>query len=224
MGMRSVLQEAASVLWPVECAGCGAVDVAVCTRCAGQLLGGLVRERLDGVPLLAAASYEGAVRSLVVACKEHGDGATARALGAGLARAVAAAPPGELVRVPSSRDGMRRRGFDAVELMLRGAGLRATPLRRAPSGATGGSQKERSADERAAAARGTLVLSRRAGQVLQGRSAVLVDDVVTSGATAREGLRALRAAECEPVAMVAVARTPKLIPSSRRAAPGTGVW
>lgn len=204
--VRSALREAASVLWPVECAGCGAVDVAVCEGCAAALGGELVRESLDGVPLLAAAAYEGAVRSLVAACKERGGRAEARALGAGLARAIAAAPAGALVRVPSSRGGMRRRGFDPVALVVRGAGLRATPLRRIGAG---GAQKERSVEARASAARGSLVLPARVAARLAGRAVVVVDDVVTSGATAREAVRALRAAGCEPVAIAAVARTAK---------------
>lgn len=202
--VRSALREAASVVWPVECAGCGAPDVAVCDACAAALRGDLVRESLGGVPLVAAARYEGAVRSLVGACKERGGRAEARALGAGLARAVAAAPDGALVRVPSSRGGMRRRGFDPVVLVLRGAGLRALPLRRV---AGGGAQKSRSAEARAAAAVGSLALPARAAARLEGRPVIVVDDVVTSGATAREAVRALRAAGCEPVAIAAVART-----------------
>lgn len=203
---RRALREAAGVLWPVECAGCGAADVAVCDDCAGALLGPLVRESIDGVPLIAAAPYDGVVRTLVAACKERGGRAEARALGAGLARAVAAAPQGALVRVPSSRAGMRRRGFDPVALVLRGAGLRAVPLRRIGAG---GVQKQRSAAARATAAHGSLRLPPGAAATLAGRAVVLVDDVVTSGATARDAVRAVRAAGCDPVAIAAVARTPK---------------
>lgn len=204
--VRNALREAAGVLWPVSCSGCGAPDVAVCGPCAAALRQPLVRESLDGVPLVAAAAYDGAVRSLVAACKERGGRAEARALGAGLARAVAAAPDGVLVRVPPSRGAMRRRGFDPLALVLRTAGLRAVPLRRVGGG---GEQKERSAQARAEAARGSLALPARAAARLRGARVVVVDDVVTSGATAREALRALRAAGCRPVAIAAIARTPK---------------
>ncbi|QUW19746.1 phosphoribosyltransferase family protein [Agrococcus sp. Marseille-Q4369] len=218
------LREAASVLWPVECAGCGALDTPVCRACAGLLLAGPEHELLDGVPLVAAARYEGAVRALVGACKERGDRATARALGAGLALAIASAPAGELVRVPSSRAGLRQRGFDPVELVLRGAGLTAVPLRRVAGRAPPGAQKERSAEERALAARGSLELGRRDRARLAGAAAVLVDDVVTSGATAREGVRALRAAGCRPVAIVAVARTERRLSARPADARTGGVW
>ncbi|HET8868666.1 MAG TPA: phosphoribosyltransferase family protein [Agrococcus sp.] len=230
MSLTTALREAASVLWPVECAGCGALDIAVCPTCAALLLAAPVRESLDGLPLVAAAAYEGPVRGLVGALKEHGARAEARALGAGLAAALAALPhaalppppppatlasaalpPAALVRVPSSREGMRRRGFDPVALVVRGAGLRAHALRRAAAG-QGGAQKERTVAERERAARGTLELPARAVRALAGRPVVIVDDVVTSGSSVREAVRAVRAAGCEPVGIAAVARTPRRVP------------
>lgn len=209
MGLTAALREAASVLWPVACGGCGALDVAVCSDCAALLRAGPVRELLDGVPLAAAAEYEGAVRSLVAVCKEHGGRAEARALAAGLSAALAALPAGELVRVPSSGEGMRQRGFDPVALVVRAAGLRSTALRRRRTGGGSAPQKERTLEQRAQAARGSLALPAHAIGALEGRSVVIVDDVVTSGSTVREALRALRLAGCEPVGIAALARTPR---------------
>lgn len=211
MGLAA-LREAASVLWPTACAGCGALDVAVCPACRALVTAAPMRAMVDGVPLAAAAEYSGAVRALVVDCKEHGGRATARALGAGLALALALVPEGALVRVPSSSAGMRRRGFDPVALLLRATGLRAVPLRRRRSAASCGAQKQRSALEREAAARGSLVLPTPAARALAGCPVVVVDDVVTSGATAREALRALRAAGCDPVGIAAVAHTTRRVP------------
>ncbi|WP_413316601.1 phosphoribosyltransferase family protein [Agrococcus sp. 1P02AA] len=223
---RAALEEALSVLWPVECAGCGALDVAVCPSCRDLLLAGPLREQLDGLPLVAAAEYAGRVRSLVVACKERGARSEARALGAGLALALEALPDAELVRVPPSREGQRRRGFDPVALAVRQTGMRSWSLRRTwPAGArpasdAGGAQKGRSAAARARAAAGSLELPPRAARRLAGRPVVVVDDVVTSGATVREAVRALRAAGCMPVGIAGVARTPRrpgslwLVPSA----------
>ncbi|GEK79601.1 ComF family protein [Agrococcus baldri] len=212
--LGAALREAASVLWPVACGGCGALDVAVCPACRALLTAGPVRELLDGLPLVAAAEYAGPVRALVGALKEHGAAAEARALGAGLALALATLPAAEPVLVPSSGEGMRRRGFDPVALVARGAGLRPSALRRDRSAGVGGSQKERTVAERERAARGTLVLPKRLRDSLAGRPVVVVDDVVTSGATVREAVRALRAAGCEPVGIAAVARTPRRIAAS----------
>lgn len=212
MRLTAALREAASVLWPVECAGCGALDVAVCHACRALLLAGPVHEALDGLPLVAAAGYEGPVRALIGSLKEHGARAEALALGAGLALAIEALPAAEPVLVPSSREGMRRRGFDPVVLVARAAGLRTAALRRGPAGRGSGAQKERTIEERARAAQGSLVLPRRAARALAGRRVVVVDDVVTSGATVREAVRALRFAGCEPVGIAAVARTPRRVP------------
>ncbi len=206
------MREAASVLWPIACPGCGALDVAVCSACRDLLLAGPVRGMLDDLPLVAATEYRGAARALIVDCKEHGGRATARVLGAGLALAIAALPQASLVRVPSSRAGLRQRGFDPVALVVRGASARALPLRRSPTARSAGAQKERTAAERQAAAHGSLLLPARAARKLDGRPVVIVDDVVTSGATAREAIRALRAAGCRPVGIAAVARTMRRVP------------
>lgn len=212
MRLIPALREATSVLWPTACAGCGAPDVVVCAACAALVTSEPVRAMIDGVPLVAAAAYAGSVRALVIDCKEHGGRATARALAAGMALALAALPEGALVRVPSSSAGMRRRGFDPVVLLLRAAGTRAVPLRRRPSARGGVAQKQRSVREREAAARGSLVLPARAARELSGCPVVVVDDVVTSGATARDALRALRAAGCDPLGIAAVAHTTRRVP------------
>lgn len=204
--LRSAAREALGALWPVRCAGCHAPDTALCPGCAEALRRDPVDDRLDGLPLAAAAAYAGVVRATIVACKQHGDRAVARALGLALAGALARLPTAEVVRVPSSRDGMRERGFDPVALVLRRAGIASTPLRRR---AARGHQRDRGAAERALHAQGSLRLRPRDAERLRGRAVVVVDDVVTSGATAREAIRALRSAGAVPVGVAAIARTPR---------------
>lgn len=217
---------------PVTCVGCGAPDRAVCPPCRAALDAEPERRRLvAGVRLDAAFAYRGLVRTLVLDLKLRGRTDVAPVLAARFGvlvhRALADAPGALLVRVPPSRAGARRRGFDPVVLLLRSS--RAVPgrRRRAPrralrrlrtqrrrpagpiAGASSGSgtvgravrgQKERTALERVEATVGTL----RAANVA-GRDVVVVDDVVTTGVTMAEAVRAVRAAGGRVVRCVALA-------------------
>ncbi|OII38451.1 hypothetical protein BIU98_13460 [Curtobacterium sp. MMLR14_010] len=213
---RDALVAVVALFLPVACLGCGTPDRALCRSCRAALAGRPHRVRLvGGVRLDAAFEYEGLVRTLLLELKLRGRVDVAGPLGhrtAALVRqALAEAPPGTVVlRVPPSPRGRRRRGFDPVVLLLARGGVRGTgqlhrvraPGRRLSGGglAAGAGQKERTALERVAATVGTL----RAVRV-QGRDVVLVDDVVTTGVTMAEAVRAVRAAGGRVVRCVATA-------------------
>jgi predicted amidophosphoribosyltransferase len=197
-------------------------------------------------PPWAVAVYEGAVRAVIVAHKESGRTGLARPLGAALARSAlaallgaAAAGPGPvrgparsgrpagsdpvlLVPVPSARAAVRRRGHDPTRSIAGGAaaGLRrlGVPARRL--GAL--TQARRVADqsgltapERAGNLAGALALGRPGG--LPPGRVVVVDDVITTGATLAEAVRVLRVAGAEVAGVAVVAATPR---RSRRSAEG----
>lgn len=196
---------------PVECLGCGRPDRALCRACRADLAARPRRVRLvAGVRLDAAFEYEGLVRTLLLELKLRSRVDVARPLGrrfGTLVRgALAEAPAGTVVlRVPPSRAGARRRGFDPVVLLLARGGVRGTGRLRRVRGRAGPAhggpgQKERTAIERVAATVGAL----RAHGV-EGRDVVLVDDVVTTGVTMAEGVRAVRTAGGRVVRCVAVA-------------------
>lgn len=213
---RDALAAVVALFLPVACLGCGAPDRALCRSCRAALAERPRRVRLvGGVRLDAAFEYEGLVRTLLLELKLRGRVDVAGPLGhrtaALVRRALAEAPPGTLVlRVPPSPRGRRRRGFDTVVLLLARGGVRGTgrlhrarvPGRRllGARGSAGAGQKERTALERVAATVGTL----RAVRV-QGRDVVLVDDVVTTGVTMAEAVRAVRAAGGRVVRCVATA-------------------
>lgn len=122
--------------------------------------------------------------------------------------------PPVVVWVPSRRGAVRRRGHDAlggvVEVAVRLLHTAGVPV----IGVDALKQRGRVADQatltaaqRTANLRGALEVKSHAG--VAGRRIVLVDDVVTTGASLTEAARALRAAGAEPLAAATIAATPR---------------
>jgi predicted amidophosphoribosyltransferase len=137
-------------------------------------------------------------------------GALARLL-AEAARADPAPRPSLLLAVPLSAERLAERGMNqAWELARRvgaqmGIEARADMRRRlidTPQLA------DLTRGQRAARIRGAFGLAARAAQRLRGRAVVLVDDVMTRGATAAEAARVLLAGGASEVQVCVVVRTP----------------
>lgn len=224
--LTRALEVVADLVLPVACPGCGAAGRSVvCPVCAAALGPPRLAPPRPGVPpIYAMADWVDPVRSLVLAHKEHGRTGLARPLGAALAGAVLAAlaaRPGEparagpvvLVPVPSRPGTTRRRGHDplrrtaeAAASTLRSAGVpaRVVPVLRHTRGVL--DQAGLSAGERAANLRGALVA--RPHRLPVRARVIVVDDVITTGATLAEAVRALRegGAEAPAAAVLAVTR------------------
>lgn len=202
---REAVLDALAWVLPAECAGCGAADRMLCGACRARLAPHPVVVTVAGVRVVAGAPYAGTVQRLVLALK---DGRTAAAsslaplLAAALARA-SPAPDVEFAPVPSTRAALRRRGFDPVLLVLAAAGMRPSRVLR-PARAHR-IQKGLGRAERQQNLRG----AHRARHPLHGRRFLLVDDVVTTGATLAEAARAIREAGGEVVGAIAIAATPR---------------
>jgi predicted amidophosphoribosyltransferase len=237
MPLRAELADAfADLFLGGRCAGCGEPGRAACEPCAALLEGPARPCWPDPVPPgmpppWCVAEYADAVRGLLLAHKEHGRYRLARPLGTGLGVAVLAAleaVPGlghpervagaggwvGLVPVPSRRAVVRERGHDpvlrmarvaAVAARRRGVAVRVLPCLRPARRLR--DQAGLDASARHANLAGALgVLPRYAGR-LDGRVLVVADDIVTTGATATEGARALRGAGADVVALATVAAT-----------------
>ncbi|MFT4122659.1 MAG: phosphoribosyltransferase family protein [Microbacteriaceae bacterium] len=213
-GWREAALDALAVVLPVRCAGCGRADRALCGGCRAALAPRpAIEHRTPGGLLVRAAhEYGGVVRRVLLAYKEDGRTVLARELAVPLAALLAPAllapgpvPPGPgvvIAAVPSSAAARRRRGFEPVPTLLRAAGYRSPRLLVV---APGPQQKGLGLAERARARSGAM----RARRPLAGIPVLLVDDVVTTGASLDEAARAVRAAGGTVAGAVALASTPR---------------
>lgn len=206
---------------PGKCAACGeAAAAALCLRCTDALAAQLWAQPLltrpspcpPGLPpVVAAGPYGGILRMLLTAYKDDDRRDLLPLLGAVLRRPLSALGrpccDDLVVPVPSSRAALRRRG-DAPLLTLtrEAAGARGVsdalhPVRSIADQAGLGH------GDRADNLAGAYAVRPRARALVAGRCVVLVDDVVTTGASLAEAARALRAAGARVEVAVTLAAT-----------------
>jgi predicted amidophosphoribosyltransferase len=199
----------ADLFLPVSCAGCDLPGVALCGGCARAFDGPFDVHRIittNGPPVYALAGYRTHARSVVLAYKERGRRDLARPLG----RMVAAvlpllagarpAPDGTwwLVPAPSRPIAARRRGGAHMLRLARSAATalagQGVPVAVAPAlRLAAGSRDSVGLDAAARVANlAGRVRVRRDASPPAGTPVVLLDDVVTTGATAAACVRELR--------------------------------
>lgn len=157
----------------------------------------------------AFGHYEGGLRAAIVRLK-NGEPALARPLGLLIARAAAALDvmPDVIATVPVHGERLRVRGFNQAAFLAReAAAVLRLPFEHAALSRRTGGPKQATAgrEERAANVRGAFVATRSAAR-LRGKRVLLIDDVVTTGATAEACAMALLGAGAARVSVAAVAR------------------
>lgn len=201
---------------PLQCGGCGAASTRWCDTCADDLAvrsdePHLAAPRIDpGVPVFTLGRYAGARRQAIVAVKEHGRAdliaPLAGALRTGLEHLLTwgiVEVPVTVVPAPTRRWAARRRGGDPVTRAARAAtaglpGVAVAPALRTRA-LVADSVGLSSADRQRNIAGRIKAIRPVAGEVL------LVDDILTTGATARESVRVLRTGGAAVVAVLVLA-------------------
>jgi predicted amidophosphoribosyltransferase len=204
--MRSILD----LIVPNHCTGCGAPATSWCSDCASSLsVHPVARPGLGEA--YALAEYAGSARRAVLAYKEKGRHELSTVLGGALATALPTirAGPFALVPAPSRPSAARARYGQHMTAVARAC---AAALARAGHAASvapvlrlSGRARDSmglDADARAANLQGRLRCTGRPPS-----SAVLLDDVITTGATATACVAALREAGTEVTTVLAFTAT-----------------
>lgn len=211
-GVTSLWESYADLFLGRCCRGCRQAGSAICSSCRAALLDIHLVLTPGGVPVMAAGRYEDQLKRLLLAYKERHELGLAGSLAALLATAVHSKP--EWVRgvalapVPSSSSAVRRRGYDHMRVLagscrrqLKRSDARQPVLVRTRWIAKVRDQSALPAAERSANVAFAMSAStpRRDTQVL------VIDDIITTGATIDEAARALAAAGWDVVGGVVLA-------------------
>jgi predicted amidophosphoribosyltransferase len=235
VGLERLLVAAGDLLLGAACHGCDEPSWGICLRCRASVSShGCFRTRPepcpDGFPItVTTAPYDAIMRRLISAHKERGAlgltpflaGRLAAAVGTIAAAAETGSRPIVLVPIPSARSAVRRRGFDATWAMAAGAARRLRGDRDVRAGRLltqlrpVRDQAGLGAAEREANLRGGFRATKSAPNAAL---VIIVDDVVTTGASLSEAARALRVAGVPVLAAATIAATERRRTSAVRAA------
>lgn len=219
MGRALTLSALADLILGRCCCSCGDPGTILCRWCAEALAPWPAP--VPGLPAVSAFDYEGVVRDVLIAFKEHGVRELARPLAMGLAQSITVTLQAHachhttaiaLVPVPArpgrdfdhsahlatlARDQLARRDLqiDVFTVLTRQNHTEMKHLGRS---------------QRKQAAQGsfTLKATSRTLKALQRRLVIVTDDIITSGATSTEAMRVLGASGLSPLGIAAAARTP----------------
>jgi len=202
------------MIFTTRCAGCQARGRALCRTCRFAL----VARPAPGAPhgIVVASAYSGRVRDVLLGLKYQNRRLVAAHVTGLLAARLAgrAADVDVVTWAPTSGPRRRRRGFDQAELLARGVAAHlGLPCRRllerdgAGDAQTGRGRRERLVGPRF-----------RVHPNAVGRCVLVVDDVVTTGATLDSAARSLRRGGAADVVLAAVAATPVCLLPQRRVA------
>ncbi len=209
---------AADFLLGAVCPGCGRPSRALCATCTAAIAPRPSVVRSRPVDVAASGEHTDMLRLAIVAWKEEGRTSLLRPLAHLLATSVAevvgdSTTPVVLVPVPTSRRSRLARGADVVDqlagaaaVLLRGVGADVTVRQALRVARRTVDQSGLGARDRVRNLAGAFAL--RSDEGLAHGTVVVVDDIVTTGATIAEAVRALTAAGHRPRAAAVVAHRP----------------
>ncbi len=184
--------EVTQLLFPSRCFGCQKIGPSICSECRSSWHPHYYRTKVDGLTVHSSLLYTPTASKIILAAKESGlkraDELVIDAIVLALQRSKLDLTLSRLVPIPSSKSSQRRRGrsfiVDLVHQISWRTGIEVVDclqLSRRVLDQSGLHRQERSTN---------LAGAFRVSSHVRGEL-ILVDDVVTTGATLREAFRAV---------------------------------
>jgi ComF family protein len=214
MPFSSLISEVLTLLYPTSCVSCGRGSTQICANCESTLISFRSVVKVHGKPLYSSLHYTESSAHLILSAKESNDRAAARYL-AGLMAMRFTRIHREygyeryvLIPIPSSKRADKRRGYAHMALLsrlvaseiMRTAGISCRSLSLLSPTRPIDDQSGLTARAREENIHGALWAKN--GVDLSGHGIVLVDDLVTTGSTMGEAIRALDAGGYAPDALL----------------------
>ena len=187
------------------CAGCNELGPILCRRCRFALASAATQVTPDGV--LAALPFDGVARQVLHGLKYRNRRGVARELARLMVRRLRVESVDVVTWAPTSGSRARARGYDQSELLARAVARElGVPCRRLLYRTHG---EQQTGHTRAERLHGVSFRSRPIGRAsMHLRRVLLIDDVVTTGATLSAARAALENAGVGAVVCAAAAATP----------------
>lgn len=187
------------------CAGCNELGPILCRRCRFALASAATQVTPDGV--LAALPFDGVARQVLHGLKYRNRRGVARQLARLMVRRLRVESVDVVTWAPTSGPRARARGYDQSELLARAVARElGVPCRRLLYRTHG---EQQTGHTRAERLHGVSFRSRPIGRAsMHLRRVLLIDDVVTTGATLSAARAALENAGVGAVVCAAAAATP----------------
>ena len=166
---------------------------------------GHYRNSIEGVAVHSSVLYNHSVAHILMRAKEDNDRNARKVIVDSVRKFIP--PRSTIVPIPSSPESLRRRGFDHSLLLARAIDPRAEhvlKIIRRIEDQTELSHEERYKNLHRAYVAGNYFLPR----------VVLLDDVITTGSSIREALRALREVKIAPIAVISAGLASHPIPNT----------
>ena len=203
-----VITELFDLLIPTRCAVCDRSGSELCEECKAVLVGVGYSSRIDDLEIWFLSEYSEELSKLLAAFKEKGQASLAKAIANAMAKAqIKPKFDGQtfLIPVPSSTQNYRKRGYQPALLIANHLAAKDRNLQVRNSlyfEKRVVDQASLDAKQRRINVQGAM----RSERIIEGVSCLIVDDVITTGATALEAARSLRDSGAKVLGVWALAR------------------